>query len=209
MTDLSGKTIILGVSGGIAVYKAVELLRLLSKAGAEVHVVMTKAATEFVTPLTFQTLSHNPVHTELFNLIQEQEIGHISLADRADLFLIAPATANIIGKVAGGIADDLLTSEFMCRLCDEHACPDAECPVERAVPTPPHPGPLHDLADLFQRGHYRREAHEGPRGGLLDEPGEGGLTAAGRAPEDGAREAVFFEGLARRRVGAQDFIQAH
>ena len=113
MTDLSGKTIILGVSGGIAVYKAVELLRLLSKAGAEVHVVMTKAATEFVTPLTFQTLSHNPVHTELFNLIQEQEIGHISLADRADLFLIAPATANIIGKVAGGIADDLLTTTIM------------------------------------------------------------------------------------------------
>jgi phosphopantothenoylcysteine decarboxylase / phosphopantothenate---cysteine ligase len=113
MTDLSGKTIVLGVSGGIAVYKAVELLRLLSKAGADVHVIMTKAATEFVTPLTFQTLSNNPVHTELFNLIQEQEIGHISLADRSDLFLIAPATANVIGKIAHGIADDLLTTTVM------------------------------------------------------------------------------------------------
>ncbi len=110
---LSGKTVILGVTGGIAVYKAVELLRLLTKAGAAVHVVMTKAATEFVTPLTFQTLSGNPVHTELFNLITEQEIGHISLADRADLCIIAPATANCIGKLAGGIADDLLTTTIM------------------------------------------------------------------------------------------------
>ncbi|MBP1729292.1 MAG: phosphopantothenoylcysteine decarboxylase, partial [Deltaproteobacteria bacterium] len=109
----TGKTVILGVSGGIAAYKAVELLRLLVKAGASVHVVMTKAATEFVTPLTFQTLSGNPVHTELFNLITEQEIGHISLADRADLCIIAPATANFIGKLANGIADDLLTTTIM------------------------------------------------------------------------------------------------
>ncbi len=110
---LAGKTIILGVTGGIAVYKAVELLRLLTKAGALVHVIMTKAATEFVTPLTFQTLSGNPVHTELFNLITEQEIGHISLADRADLFIIAPATANFVGKLANGMADDLLSTTVM------------------------------------------------------------------------------------------------
>lgn len=110
---LKGKTIVLGVTGGIAVYKAVELLRLLTKTGATVQVIMTRAATEFVTPLTFQTLSGNPVHTELFNLIQEQEIGHISLADRADALVIAPATANCIGKLAGGIADDLLTTTAM------------------------------------------------------------------------------------------------
>lgn len=110
---LKGKIIVLGVTGGIAVYKAVELLRLLTKAGATVQVIMTRAATEFVTPLTFQTLSGNPVHTELFNLIQEQEIGHISLADRADALVIAPATANCIGKLAGGIADDLLTTTAM------------------------------------------------------------------------------------------------
>lgn len=110
---LQGKCIILGVTGGIAAYKAAELLRLLVKAGAEVHVVMTRSAQEFITPLTFQTLSGNPVHTELFNLLQEQEIGHISLADRADLVLIAPATANVIGKVANGIADDLLTTTIM------------------------------------------------------------------------------------------------
>ncbi|MBI2353811.1 MAG: bifunctional phosphopantothenoylcysteine decarboxylase/phosphopantothenate--cysteine ligase CoaBC [Deltaproteobacteria bacterium] len=110
---LKGKQIVLGVTGGIAAYKAVELLRLLTKAGAHVHVIMTRAACEFVTPLTFQTLSMNPVMTSLFNLIAEREIGHISLADRADLFIIAPATANIIGKLAGGIADDMLTTTVM------------------------------------------------------------------------------------------------
>ena len=110
---LKGKEIILGVTGGIAAYKAVEVLRLLTKAGANVHVIMTKGAQEFVTPLTFQTLSMNPVSTSLFNLISEREIGHISLADRADLFIIAPATANVIGKLAGGIADDMLTTTVM------------------------------------------------------------------------------------------------
>src|SRR5512146_2381072 len=110
---LKGKVIVLGVTGGIAAYKAVELLRLLTKAGAAVHVIMTRSAMEFVTPLTFQTLSMNPVHTELFNLISEREIGHIALADRADLFVIAPATANLIGKLANGIADDMLTTTVM------------------------------------------------------------------------------------------------
>lgn len=110
---LKNKQIILGVTGGIAAYKAVELLRLLTKAGADVHAIMTRSAQEFVTPLTFQTLSANPVHTELFNLIAEREIGHIALADRADLCIIAPATANIIGKIASGIADDMLTTTVM------------------------------------------------------------------------------------------------
>jgi phosphopantothenoylcysteine decarboxylase/phosphopantothenate--cysteine ligase len=110
---LKNKQIILGVTGGIAAYKAVELLRLLTKAGADVHVIMTRAAQEFVTPLTFQTLSANPVHIDLFNLIAEREIGHIALADRADLCIIAPATANVIGKIAAGIADDMLTTTIM------------------------------------------------------------------------------------------------
>ncbi|MCD6581746.1 MAG: bifunctional phosphopantothenoylcysteine decarboxylase/phosphopantothenate--cysteine ligase CoaBC [Desulfuromusa sp.] len=110
---LQGKNIVLGVSGGIAVYKAIELLRLLTKAGADVHVVMTRNACEFVAPLTFQTLSCHPVHTDLFDLSQEQEIDHISLADRADLFILAPATANLIGKIAQGLADDLLTTSVM------------------------------------------------------------------------------------------------
>ncbi|MDO8956109.1 MAG: bifunctional phosphopantothenoylcysteine decarboxylase/phosphopantothenate--cysteine ligase CoaBC [Deltaproteobacteria bacterium] len=110
---LKGRKIVLGVTGGIAAYKAAELVRELVKAQAEVHVVMTRNAQAFITPLTFQTLSGNPVTTELFNLMAESEIGHIALADRAEVLVIAPATANIIGKIAGGIADDLLTTIVM------------------------------------------------------------------------------------------------
>lgn len=128
---LKGKEIVLGVCGGIAVYKAVELVRLLSGAGANVHVIMTRAAREFVAPLTFQTLTSNPVHTELFNLIAEREIGHISLADRADLFIIAPATANVIGKVAHGIADDMLTTTVMATRAPVLIAPAMNCNMYR------------------------------------------------------------------------------
>ncbi len=110
---LRGKNIVLAVSGSIACYKAAELTRLLVQEGARVQVLMTKSAQEFITPLTFQTLSGNPVATEAFSLTQESEIGHIRLADQADLLLIAPATANVIGKLASGIADDLLTTVLM------------------------------------------------------------------------------------------------
>jgi phosphopantothenoylcysteine decarboxylase/phosphopantothenate--cysteine ligase len=107
------KTIVVGVSGGIACYKSVELVRLLVQEGFNVQVVMTREAMEFVTPLTFQTLSGHSVATEIFSLTQESEIGHINLADRADILVITPATANIIGKIAAGIADDLLTTVVM------------------------------------------------------------------------------------------------
>jgi phosphopantothenoylcysteine decarboxylase / phosphopantothenate---cysteine ligase len=113
LSMVKDKVIVLGISGGIAAYKAAELARLFVKAEAEVHVVMTAHAQEFITPLTFQALTGNPVHTDLFSLYQEKEIGHISLADRADLLVIAPATANIIGKVANGLADDLLSTTIM------------------------------------------------------------------------------------------------
>lgn len=104
------KTIIVGVTGGIACYKACEIVRLLVTQGAKVHVTMTKAAQEFVTPMTFQALSQNPVHTNIFDLTQESEMGHIQLADNSDLILIAPATANFMAKVAHGICDDLLST---------------------------------------------------------------------------------------------------
>jgi len=110
---LSGKEIILGVTGGIAAYKGAELVRQLTRKGAKVHVVMTRNAREFVTPLTFQALSGNPVQTDLFSLMEGSKIGHVALADMADLVVIAPATANIIGKVANGIADDFLSTMIM------------------------------------------------------------------------------------------------
>lgn len=111
--DGKNLTAVVGVTGGIACYKAVELVRLLVKDGFAVRVIMTRGAREFVTPLTFQTLSGNPVATEIFDLTQESEIGHINLADCADIFVIAPATANVIGKITAGIADDLLLTVLM------------------------------------------------------------------------------------------------
>src|SRR3972149_3428843 len=112
-TMLKGKEIVLGVTGGIAAYKAAEFVRLLVKEEANVHVVMTRNAQEFVTPLTFQTLSCNPVITQAFSLYEDREIGHVALADRAHLIIILPATANIIGKIANGIADDFLSTMVM------------------------------------------------------------------------------------------------
>jgi phosphopantothenoylcysteine decarboxylase/phosphopantothenate--cysteine ligase len=110
---LKDREIVLGVTGGIAAYKAAEFVRLLAKKGAHVHVVMSQNAQEFVTPLTFQTLSGNPVVTDPFALLEDSQIGHIALADLAELIVILPATANIIGKIANGIADDFLSTMVM------------------------------------------------------------------------------------------------
>lgn len=110
---LKDKEIVLGVTGGIAAYKAAEFVRLLVREEAHIHVVMTRNAQQFITPLTFQTLSGNPVTTDLFSLIEEEKIGHIALADLAQLIVILPATANIIGKIANGIADDFLSTMVM------------------------------------------------------------------------------------------------
>jgi phosphopantothenoylcysteine decarboxylase/phosphopantothenate--cysteine ligase len=112
-STLHNKEIIVGITGGIAAYKTAEFIRLLTRRGANVHVVMTKNAMQFVTPLTFQTLSGNPVIHEMFELFRGSKIGHIALSDIADLLVIVPATANIIGKIANGIADDFLTTMVM------------------------------------------------------------------------------------------------
>lgn len=110
---LRGKEILLGVTGGIAAYKSVYLCRELTVRGANVHVVMTKNAMNFVTPLTFQTISGNPVTHKMFELFRGPEIGHVALADRAHALVVAPATANILGKVANGLADDFLSTMIM------------------------------------------------------------------------------------------------
>ena len=105
--------IVLGISGSIAAYKAADLASQLVKQGHEVHVVMTRAATEFITPLTFQTLTRQPVIVSLEDEKQSWKPGHIDLADRADLFLVAPATANLLGEFANGLAPDPLTSVYL------------------------------------------------------------------------------------------------
>ena len=123
MENLINKQILLVVCGGIAAYKAAELLRLLRKGGAEVRVVMTDAAQEFVTPLTFQALSGNQVHTKLHDAGQEQAMGHIHLARWADSLVIAPATANLLAKLAHGIADDLASALYLAAECPVFAAP--------------------------------------------------------------------------------------
>ena len=120
---LPGKTIIVGVTGGIAAFKAAQLVSSLHAKGAEVHVIMTRSAQEFVTPLTFSTLSGYPVHTDLFAPSADGTVRHIELATCSDLVLIVPATANIIGKVACGIADDLLSTTIMAATAPVLFCP--------------------------------------------------------------------------------------
>jgi phosphopantothenoylcysteine decarboxylase/phosphopantothenate--cysteine ligase len=104
------KRAIIGVCGGIAAYKCNELASLMVQDGIDVHVIITKAGQNFVAPLTFQAITKNPVHTEMFELTPDAKIGHVALADQADLIIIAPATADIIAKIACGICDDLLTT---------------------------------------------------------------------------------------------------
>ncbi|MGC8660031.1 MAG: bifunctional phosphopantothenoylcysteine decarboxylase/phosphopantothenate--cysteine ligase CoaBC, partial [Desulfomonilaceae bacterium] len=108
-----GLTVLLGITGGIAAYKAPLLVRLMVKSGMNVHVIMTRSATEFVTPLTLATLSGNPVYQDMWKDRDKPAVEHISLADAADLAVIAPATANFIGKLANGVADDMLSTTIM------------------------------------------------------------------------------------------------
>lgn len=110
---LKDKSVVVGVCGGIAAYKAVDVVSRLKKLGADIDVIMTKNAQRFVTPLTFRSISHRPVISDMFEEPAEWDIAHISLAKKADLFLIAPATANIIGKLASGIADDMLSTTVL------------------------------------------------------------------------------------------------
>ncbi len=110
---LKDKNILIGVSGGIAIYKVLDLISKLKKLDANVDVIMTDSAREFITPLTFQTMAQSKVHFDMFGLVNEMDVEHISLAKKADVVLIAPATGNTIGKIANGIADNLLTTVLM------------------------------------------------------------------------------------------------
>ena len=140
-----GKKILLGVTGGIAAYKAVEVLRLLVTAGAQVQVVMTAGACEFVAPLTFQALSGEPVRTALFGPAAEP-LEHISLGQAVDAIVIAPATANCLGKIAAGIADDLLTTVILAATRPILICPAMNVKMYE------NPVVQENLATLRQRG---------------------------------------------------------
>jgi phosphopantothenoylcysteine decarboxylase/phosphopantothenate--cysteine ligase len=123
---LNGKKILVGVTGGIAAYKTVSVVRLLVKEGAEVKIIMTEHAREFVTPLTFATLSQNPVLTGFFNREDGSWHSHVDLGLWADLFLIAPATANSIAKMAHGLADNLLVTAYLSARCPVFVAPSMD-----------------------------------------------------------------------------------
>lgn len=120
---MKNKCIVVGVTAGIAAYKICQLVSSLKKQGNEVHVIMTKEAEKFVTPLTFQTLSNQKVITDMFTVDYTPDVHHISLAKKADLFIVAPATANIIAKIAHGLADDMLTTTFLAATCPKLIVP--------------------------------------------------------------------------------------
>lgn len=165
----SGKNIVIGVTGGIAAYKAVEIVSRLKKSGYIVHVIMTKEATEFVTPLTFREISGNPVVTDMWAEPKTWNVQHIALANRADLFLIAPATANIIGKIASGIADDMLTTTVMATRAPILLAP--------AMNTNMYLNPItqQNLTKLAELGYHIME----PVSGML----ACGIEGPGRLPE--------------------------
>lgn len=120
---IKDKNILLGITGGIAAYKACALTSKLTQAGAHVKVIMTESATEFVSPLTFQALSRNPVYTDTFDEKDPQKVAHIDVADWADVVLIAPATANIIGRIAHGLADDMLSTTLLATTAPVYIAP--------------------------------------------------------------------------------------
>jgi len=146
MNGINGKTILLGVSGGIAVYKAAALCSRLTQGGAEVHVIMTESAAKFVAPLTFQTLSRQPVMIDTFDERDASVVSHIDLADRADLVVVAPATANILAKMAHGLADDMLSTTLLAVTAPVFAAPAMNVHMYA------HPAVQHNMERLRQRG---------------------------------------------------------
>ena len=123
MENLSGKTVLLGITGGIAAYKMANVTSALRKTGAEVHCILTQNATQFITPLTFETLTNNRCIVDTFDRNFQYDVAHVSLAKKADVILIAPATANVIAKLAHGLADDMLTTTVLASRCPKLIAP--------------------------------------------------------------------------------------
>ena len=192
MERLSGKKIVLGVTGGIAAYKAVEVVSRLRKAGAQVHVIMTKEAAEFVTELTFREISCQPVTVDMWSKVPHFNVEHIALAQLADLMLLVPATANILAKAATGIADDMLTTTLLATKAPIFAAP--------AMNTNMYENPItqRNITELKRRGFHIIE----PAAGHL----ACGISGKGRLPEPSDIVRVieaFFQpedSLAGRRI---------
>lgn len=193
---LAGRKIVLGVTGGIAAYKAVELTSRLRKAGAEVHVIMTRAAQDFVTELTFREISGQAVVTSMWDKAPTHNVEHIALANLADLLLVAPATANFLAKAAMGLADDMLTTTLLATKAPVFLAP--------AMNTNMYENPVtqKNLRELAARGFH------------IIEPASGhlacGVTGKGRLPEpvDIARQVEAFFAKARDLLGRKVLVTA-
>jgi len=177
---LAGRKILVGVTGGIAAYKTASLIRLLVKAGAQVKVVMTEHAKEFITPLTLATLSGNPVYSGFFDPENGSWNSHVDLGQWADAFVVAPATANTIAKMAGGIADNLLLTTYLSARCPVFIAPSMDSEMYK------HPATARNIDILRAYGNI-----------ILDpETGElaSGLYGKGRMvePEEIVREIEKF-----------------
>jgi phosphopantothenoylcysteine decarboxylase/phosphopantothenate--cysteine ligase len=187
---LKGKVIILGITGGIAAYKGAALCSKLTQKGADVHVIMTASAKEFITELTLQSLSRNPVYSDTFDEREPSVVSHIHLADAADLVLVAPATANIIGKMANGLADDMLSTTLLATTAPVMVAPAMNVHMYT------HPAVMQNMETLVSRGV------------MMIEPGEGllacGYVGKGRLEEpETIVQTVerFFEQQEQEREG--------
>src|SRR5512133_963788 len=183
---LKGKKILVGVTGGIAAYKTANIVRLLVKEGAEVKVIMTEHAKEFITPLTLSTLSKNPVLSEFYNQSDGDWNSHVDLGIWADLFLIAPATANSIAKMAGGLADNLLLTTYLSSRCPVFLAPSMDLDMLK------HPATTINIETLKAFGNIILE----PATGEL----ASGLSGKGRMaePEDIVKELDSF--LSKKKI---------
>ena len=195
---LRGKTIVVGVCGGIAAYKVVEVVSRLSKLHADVHVIMTKNANEFVSPITFRSLSHNPVITDMFDELEDWDVKHISIANKADLFIIAPATANFIGKLAHGIADDMLSTTLMATKAPVMFAP--------AMNTNMYENPIvqENIEKLIRRGYIFLEPDTGTMA-------ERGVYGKGRLPKPESiveRIKNLLAGINKDMIGMKVLITA-
>jgi phosphopantothenoylcysteine decarboxylase/phosphopantothenate--cysteine ligase len=209
--SLDGRRVLLGLSGGIACYKACEVVRLLAQAGARVQVVMTAGAQQFVTPLTLQALSGRPVATDTFSLTQESEIGHIRLADEAEVVVLAPATANLLAKLAHGIADDLLTTVLLATRAPVLAAPAMNVHMWEHAATQANIRLLTERGVAFAGPGVGSLAcgYEGP--GRLAEPGEIVEAIEGvLAPKDLRGERVLVSaGPTREAVDPVRYLSNH
>ena len=194
--NLQGKEIVIGITGGIAAYKSAEIVSRLRRLGANVHVIMTRNATEFITPLTFQTLSANQVVTDTFQAPEYWQVEHVALAKLADLFLVAPATANILAKMACGIADDMLSTTLLATKASIFAAPAMNTGMWTAEAT------QQNVAILKARGVHMI----GPDSGRL----ACGDDGAGRMsePADIVKEIVLFFDKAEDMKGMKVLVTA-